>query len=306
MTEAAAAPDRAVLAGFAVGTLLLGMNFVAVPISNRELAPFWGAALRFAVAAAVLFGIMAARRVPFPTGQALQASAAVGALGFGGAYALMYWALVDFPSGLASVIFATVPLTTFLLAVTLRMERFHIRGLAGAAIVVGGIVIISLGDLSGALDMARFAAVVVASLVSTLAGIVVKRAPRTHPASMNAVAMAVGTAILLAAAVVAREPIAVPTQQATWAAVSYLVFSTVVAFLLWVWLIGRWTVSAVSYQTVLMPLVTIAVAAPVLGEGITGSVVAGTAIVLGGVYLGIGRRRRAPVPPAPAGEESFK
>ena len=45
-----ARPSTATLAAFLVSTVIFGSNFVAVRLSNQELAPFWGAALRFAVA----------------------------------------------------------------------------------------------------------------------------------------------------------------------------------------------------------------------------------------------------------------
>jgi drug/metabolite transporter (DMT)-like permease len=60
--------DRATFAAFAGIVVLGGFNAVAVRFSNRELEPFWGATLRFALAAVVLFGVVVWRRVPLPRG----------------------------------------------------------------------------------------------------------------------------------------------------------------------------------------------------------------------------------------------
>lgn len=61
-------PDALTLAGFAVCALLGGANVVAVRFSNQGLPPFYGAAVRFLAASALLFAYMAVRRVPLPTG----------------------------------------------------------------------------------------------------------------------------------------------------------------------------------------------------------------------------------------------
>ena len=62
-------PPTAVLAVFVAVVLIGGTNFVAVRFSNRELPPFWGAGLRFAIAGALLVGFAAWRRIPLPLGQ---------------------------------------------------------------------------------------------------------------------------------------------------------------------------------------------------------------------------------------------
>ncbi len=51
--------SRVALASFVAGSLLAGGNAVGVRFSNRELAPLWGAGLRFTLAAALLVAVMA-------------------------------------------------------------------------------------------------------------------------------------------------------------------------------------------------------------------------------------------------------
>jgi drug/metabolite transporter (DMT)-like permease len=62
--------------------------------------------------------------------------------------------------------------------------------------------------------------------------------------------------------------------------------SAIVAFILMVWLLSKWDASAVSYSTVLMPLVTVPVASLLAGELVTLAFVVGGAFALGGVYFG--------------------
>jgi drug/metabolite transporter (DMT)-like permease len=57
-------------------------------------------------------------------------------------------------------------------------------------------------------------------------------------------------------------------------------------FGLFVFTLQRWTASAVSYATLLMPLVTVVLAALLTEERVTPSFVLGGAVILGGVYVG--------------------
>src|SRR5438094_129332 len=63
-------PSTAVLSVFVAVVLIGGTNFVAVRFSNRELPPFWGAGLRFAIAGILLVGFAAWRRIRLPLGSA--------------------------------------------------------------------------------------------------------------------------------------------------------------------------------------------------------------------------------------------
>ena len=56
---------------------------------------------------------------------------------------------------------------------------------------------------------------------------------------------------------------------ATWLAMAYLVvFGSIALFGLYLFALRRWTASAVSYTTLLMPLVTLPVAAVLISEPI--------------------------------------
>jgi len=76
-------PDRLTLAAFGAAVLIGGSNFVAVKFSNAELAPMYGAAVRFTAAAIVFLLLGWALSLPLPRGRALLGSAVYGALNFG-------------------------------------------------------------------------------------------------------------------------------------------------------------------------------------------------------------------------------
>ena len=101
-----ATPHWLTILAFLTIVLVLGVNFVAVRFSNRELPPFSGAALRFFLASAILFAVVRLQRLALPRGHALQGVLIYGALAFGVTYACLYWGLVSVPAGMAAVLFA--------------------------------------------------------------------------------------------------------------------------------------------------------------------------------------------------------
>ena len=291
-----ARPDPATLSAFAVSILLGGGNAVAVSFSNRELAPFWGATLRFAAAAWVFLLLAFALRRPLPRGRALTGAVVYGVLGFALSYALAYYALTRIPPGLAQTLLALVPLFAVLLAAAHGQERLTTRAILGALLALAGIAIVFRGQLALEVAVAPLLAIVLGAACIAETAVAVKAFPKADPVATNAVAMGVGAALLLALSLVAREPWTVPGLRATWSALAWLVLvGSVVVFWLYLFVLGRWTASATSYQFVLLPFVTLAISAWLTGERLTTSVAVGGALVLAGVWIGaLSKRTAAP------------
>jgi drug/metabolite transporter (DMT)-like permease len=295
--------DRLTLAAFVGVVVVGGANFVAVKETVEELEPLYGAASRFALAGLVFFAILAARRIPLPRGAALAGAALYGTLGFGLAYALMYVALVELSVGVAAVLLATAPVFTLVLAALQGIERLTVRGLAGGALAVGGIALLSVHSLGGDAPLGYLVAALVAPIVVGQSAIVAKRVPRIDPVATNAVGMLAGAALLAVASLVAGEPWAVPREGTTWLAAAWLVVAgSVGLFWLFLLVVQRWTASASTYALPLMPVVSIALAAALLGDAVGLEEVAGGVLVLAGVYVAVlWRGRRPAVAPADPG-----
>jgi len=282
-----ARPDTATLATYAAVVVIAGSNFVAVRFSNEELPPFWGATLRFALACALFFIVMRFRKAAMPRGRALAGVAVYGALGFGAFYALMYWALVSVPAGLASVLIALVPLLTFFLAIAHGLETFRLRGLAGALIALAGIAVVFAEQLGGAVEITALLAVIAAAVCTAESTVLVKLFPRVDPAATNAVGILAGLAFLAPLSLVAGETWTLPQRMETIVAVLYLVtIGSVGLFAMFLYVLRRWTATATSYLLVLSPLVTVALASVLAGEQITLQLLLGGALVGVGVYVG--------------------
>lgn len=274
-----------VLAAFLVMVLLGGANFVAVRFSNAELPPFWGAGSRFIISAVILALIGLALRVPFPRGRTLVGSSLYGLLGFGAFYAFAYVGLQEASAGSGAVLLSLAPLTTFLLALVQGQERFRWRALIGALVALAGIVV--MFGAPGGVPLGAVVAFMGAAIAVGEAGVVAKRFPKAHPVSMNAAAMGVGSALLLVLSRIAGESWSLPVRTVTVTALVYLILlGSVGLFVLYLFILKRWTASRTAYAFVLFPVVASLLGLWLEGDPITPALALGGIIVLGGVYVG--------------------
>lgn len=280
-------PDRKVLLAFGAFIVVGGGASVAIRITYAEMAPFWAATSRFALAALAFWFLVAFRRLPLPRGRALLGAVLFGSLTVGLAFVLIGWGLVETPASLYQILMALVPLVTLFLSSVQGVEAVTRRGIIGSLLAVGGIAVTVAGTGTSGISIPHIVAILLAAVFIAQGGVLIKRFPPNPPVITNAIAMTTGTIILASVSLIRGEPWTLPTEVDTWVAFIYLVvFVTIVAFLLYMFVLGQWTASGTSYGFVLVPLVTIVVAATVAGETITGSFLAGAALVLAGVYVG--------------------
>jgi len=294
--------ERVALASFLASALLAGGNAVAIRFSNRELAPLWGAGLRFALAAALLLGVMAVMKLPLPRGRALTGAVLFGLLGFGASYALGYYGLLYVHAGLAGTLLALTPLVTLLLAVLQRQERLRGAAILGSLLALVGVGVLLNASLRSSLPLLPLLAFLAGVFCFAQATVLVCFFPRVHPVTMNAVAMAVGAAVLVAGSLLTGEAIALPQRAVTWAALGYLVpVGSVLVFVLYLVVLRHWTASRAAFMDVIIPFVTVALSVWLLDEPITPGLAAGGLLIVAGVYFGALRPVRAlPAPVEPA------
>jgi drug/metabolite transporter (DMT)-like permease len=279
-------PDPLTLGAFALAAVFAGGNAVAVRLGLSELPPFWGAAIRFLAAAAILLAVVPMMRLQLPRGRALVGTLLFGILNFGIFYMFLYWALQEVTAATAMVTLAIVPLLTLILAVVQGVERFSYRGLVGALMAAVGIAVV-FGDRIGTVSALSLAALIGGALCAAEVGIVVKRFPRVHPVVQNGVGMAAGGALLFALSVVVGEPWVWPATPPVQISFVYLVLlGSIGLFVLYLFVLGRWTASATSYVLLLAPLAAAVLGWLVLGETVSAALVIGGVLAIAGVYVG--------------------
>jgi drug/metabolite transporter (DMT)-like permease len=280
-------PGPRVFIAFAFVVIVGGTNFVAVRISNRELPPFFGAGLRFGIAALMLLVLCAATRTPLPRGRGLAGAVIFGALNFFAAYAVFYWGLQKVPAALGGVVFGMVPLITFVLAVLQRQEAFRWRALIGACIAIGGVAVMAGSPGNASVPAIYLLAVVASAAGAAESAIVIKHFPAVSTIPLNAVATATGAPLLLATSLLSGEHWSVPSHAATWWSLVYLIpLGSVGLFIGYVYVVQRWTASGASYQFVLFPIVTAITGAIFADEPLSASIAIGGVLVIAGTWVG--------------------
>ena len=111
--------------------------------------------------------------------------------------------------------------------------------------------------------------------------------------TMNATGMGAGGALLLAGSLLAGETHALPRDGETWGALAFLVVvGSVLVFVLYLFVLERWSASRTTYAFLIIPVVTVALSAWLDDEDVDVGLVLGGALVFVGVYVGVLRPAR--------------
>jgi drug/metabolite transporter (DMT)-like permease len=295
--------ERVALVAFVAEAILAGGNGVGIRISLRELhtSPLWAAFLRFALAAVLLLAVMAVLRLPLPRGRALTGALLYGLFIFGGAFGFAFYALLRMQAGFGQMVLALVPLATLLLAVLQRQESLRVAAVSGTFLALVGVAFMSRAPLQESVPLLSLLAALGSVLCFAQGTVLVRRFPPVHPVTMNAVGMAMGAVVLIAASVLLGEPLEFPQRAATWAAIGYLVaVGSILVFGLYLVVLKYWAASRAAYGFVLTPIVTVVLSAWLDEERITTGLVFGGLLVMAGVYVGALRPTRLPSTPPEA------
>src|SRR5277367_3858592 len=132
-------PAWKTLVAFAIIYFVWGSTFLAIRVGVREVPPFLLAAMRFLVAGLVLYGWMIARGERSPTARQWTSVFSLALLIFVFDYGLLFWAEQRVPSGIASVMLATIPAFTALSEIILlRTQKLTARLAFALLIGIGG------------------------------------------------------------------------------------------------------------------------------------------------------------------------
>jgi drug/metabolite transporter (DMT)-like permease len=285
------------LAAFSLCTLIWGSTFLFIRIGNDYLPPLWGVTIRLALASVLLSAIVAAARRPWPRGAALQAALLFGVVDFGLSLPLLYWGERDVPSGVAAILYATIPLMTAGFARAAGLERVRPLKLLGALVGLSGVALLVSSELRGHMPPLPLLAVFLGAATAALAGVLLKRSPGGDPLATNAIAHGVGIPFCLVASLLLHERRTLPGSLAAWLPIAYLtIVGSVVAFVTFVWLVQRWSVVRISFIAVIIPVLATSLGALVRHERLGAWVLLGALVVLAGVLIAVASdaRERAP------------
>jgi drug/metabolite transporter (DMT)-like permease len=277
---------------YALICLIWGSTWLVIKIGLVGVPPFLGAGLRFALASAVLFALVFARG----TSLALDRNGRVavlscGLLSFTLSYACVYWAEQYISSGLAAILYCTMPLVTALLSrFWTRSESLSARKIGGIAVAMAGTAALFWPSESVARPQIVGMAVALVSVVASAANLVgVKKYGRDLDVFvMNALSMAMGAALLLCLSALTESHSAVAWSRSNLLAIVYLSLAgSVTAFLSYYSLVKVMDATRLSLITLIFPLVAVFLGWWFLHEAPPPSAWGGMAAVLLGVAVAI-------------------
>jgi len=271
--------------------------FIKVAVEGGlEPSPLMGA--RAAIAALVLFGFLArtmgARRAVAELRASWRRWVVLGVVANALPFWLVAWGEKHVDSGIAAVAQSTVPLFTVLLGLRfLPHEPLSRPQLTGFGLGLVGVTVLAGGGPGGSWwAVVGTLAVVLASLAYASGAVIGQRSVSSTPGPVLATGAMIAAAVSLLPFAVVQRPTAMPDTDAILSLLALALLGTALAQLVLYRTIRLYGGRRMSLVTYLMPAFALVYGAALLDEPITVSVLAGLALILGGVALGSGSRLR--------------
>ncbi len=271
--------------------LIWGSTYLAIRFALDTLPPFTMAGTRFVMAGLCLLAFARGSGATSADRQQWWSAALIGGLMLVGGNGAVCWAEKTVPSGLASLLVATVPLWAVAMGALLPGgQRPSPRVILGILFGLAGVGILVQPQKSGAVDPAGAAALLFAS-ASWAAGSVLSKRVRlpASPILSTAMQMLCGGSLLLVIGAIAGEWASIHLQSITTksalAVVYLMVFGSIIGFTAFVWLLRNTTaVIATSYAYV-NPLVAVLLGWALNGETPSPRTATAGALVVSAVVL---------------------
>ncbi|MCA8914788.1 MAG: DMT family transporter [Planctomycetes bacterium] len=281
---------------------LWGGSFFFIEICLRAFTPLTLVFARLALAAVALHIALPVLRVKLPGGRMWGWYFVLGLFNNALPFSLMFWGLTRIGGSLASMLNATTPLFTVLLAHFMtRDERLTPNRLAGCVLGVIGVgVMVGQEGLSGGGDTLAYLAVLGAGVCYAIAGILGRRVGQVPPLALATGQLTAAAILVAPLALLVERPLsmAMPGWQPLLALLALALVSTSFAYFLYFRLLKTAGATNILLVTLLVPVSSTLLCVPLLGEELHAREVAGMCVIALGLLLVDGRifRRRRVIP----------
>ena len=269
-------------------SLFWGGSFFFIEIALRDFQPFTLVFLRVSIAALILVGVMYLRGQRLPASlKTWIAYIIMGLFNNALPFSLIVWGQTRIESGVASILNATTPIFTVLLAHFLTSdERLTIPKILGVLVGFIGVYLMMMPELDNGFGWRGLGQVAVlgAAISYSFSGIFGKRFKHI-PAVVNSAGMLLCSSIMmLPPAIIIDAPWSIqPSFEAVSAVLGIAVISTVAAYLLYFHLLAAAGATNVLLVTFLIPVSALMLGVGVLDEIIKRLEYAG----MGCIFLGL-------------------
>ena len=285
-----------VLAFFAI-YVVWGTTFLAIRIAVEEMPPLFAAGARFFAAGVLLYGFMRLRGNEKPTAIQWRNLAVMGLLMFVAEYGPLFWAEKYVPSGVVSVLAATLPIITLVLEmIVLRQQQMRPMVVAATLVGFAGVAVLLLPNGRQHFGLLPCLAILAGATTWSLGSVLTRSMdlPKSRPLTAGAAMMLGGAALLaISAGFGEMHPFPHVSLRGGLALLYLIVFGSLLAFTAFVWLLAHMPATRVASHAYVNPIVAVALGYFAAGEVVTMRMLAGTVLVLTSVFL-ILRRDKLP------------
>ncbi len=261
--------------------------FAAIRVAVGDYTPGLVALIRYLVSSLVVAIYMIATRQPLPERRDVPQIVLAGFFGFAVYNVALNYGEITVPAGAASLLVATSPIFTALLAMLVLKERLRIWGWVGIVLSFAGAALIAVGGDSSALYFDTNALLPLLAAISASAYITLMKSllSRYSPLCLTTYAIWAGTAFLLVFAPGLPEAFHTVSLEATLAVLFLGIFPGALGYIGWSYVLARTTASHVSSFLYLVPPLAILIAWLWLGEIPAVTALTGGGLALAGVVL---------------------
>ncbi len=279
--------------------LIWGSTWLFIKLGLSDLPPFTFAGIRFVIASTIIFVIVKARGLSLPRKRAdWLLLATTGVLAFSVNYGAVFWGEQHISSGLAALLQAMIPVCGLVIAhFYLPGEQMTPARIVGVVMGVAGVGVIFSNQLSvaGPKALAGSAALVVGSACTAYANVLVK----AHGAKLNPAILAGGQMVfgliplLFIGITLEGNPFRYRWTGMAVISLFYLaIVGSVIAFLLYYWLVQHMDVTNTMLIALVTPVVAVILGMLVLDEKLDWRTFAGGAMIMSGIGLMVLRKAK--------------
>ena len=293
-----------IIIAYLLVVLIWGSTWYAIELQLGVVAPEWSIVFRFFLAAVLLFSwcLVSRRNLVFPFKTHLSLLV-LGLLMFSANYILVYTGTGYLTSGLVAVAFSTLTILNIINARIFLKIPIERSIMLGALLGISGLMMIfwpeidtlSLADETSIGLMLCLGGTALASLGNTVAAS--KRAAAIPVNALTAWAMLYGSVATAIMAIGTGKELMFDDRPAYWISLLYLALpGSVIAFILYFWLLKNIGVAKTAYSAVMIPIVALAISTIFEGYSWTSASIIGLSMVIIGNVVMIERKIKKPIP----------
>lgn len=280
-----------------------GSTWLFIKLGLEDLPPLSFAGIRFVISCLILSAIIRFRGLRLPRSSSdWKLLIVTGVLSFSLNYGLLFWGEQYISSGLAALLQATIPAFGLVIAhFYLPGERMTLPKIVGVVLGVCGVGVVFSNQLNiaGGPALAGCVALVLSSLFVAYSNVLVKaRGQNLEPAILAAGQMFFGMIPLLLIGIpLEGNPLKFHWTPMAVVAMLYLALvGSVLAFLLYYWLVHNMDVTKSMLIALVTPVVAVILGMLVLREELNWRTLAGGAMIMAGIGFIVSQRLRKEKP----------